>query len=96
MRRQQIAIINSMTPARAALPEDHQRVTKESASPAAAGLQVQDVNQAPEAVHLQMEKMMRKRCRKGGMKKMMRGHAGWRFAAGLWLISYRSPQLPGI
>jgi len=71
--RQQIAIINSMTPGERSFPKIINGGRKKRIA-AGAGMQIQDVNRLLKQ-HLQMEKMMKKMS-KGGMKKMMRGMPG--------------------
>jgi signal recognition particle subunit SRP54 len=71
--RQQIAIINSMTPGERRFPKVINGSRKKRIA-SGAGMQIQDVNRLLKQ-HLQMEKMMKKMS-KGGMKKMMRTLSG--------------------
>lgn len=78
--KQMESIINSMTPAERRDPDiisgsRRRRIAKGS------GTQVQDVGRLIKQ-HKQMQKMMRKFTRKGGMNKMMRGLGGMMLGAG--------------
>ena len=68
------AIINSMTPQERRFP-DVIRGSRKKRIAAGSGVQVQDVNRMLKQFQ-QMQKMMKKVTRKGGMKKMMRGLQG--------------------
>lgn len=69
-----VAIINSMTPAERQKP-DIIRGSRKKRIAAGAGTQIQEVNRLLKQ-HKQMQKMMGKMKKKGGMKKMMRGIPG--------------------
>jgi len=71
--KQQIAIINSMTPGERRFPKIINGGRKKRIA-AGSGMQIQDVNRLLKQ-HQQMSKMMKKMS-KGGLKKMMRGMPG--------------------
>ena len=68
------AMINSMTPAERRRPELIQGSRKRRITQGS-GTQVQDLNRLLKQ-HKQMQKMMKKVTKKGGMQKMMRGLQG--------------------
>jgi signal recognition particle subunit SRP54 len=73
--RQQVAIINSMTPAERRFPKTINGSRKKRIA-RGSGRQIQDVNRLLKQ-HVQMEKMMKKMSR-GGLQGMMRGLPGGR------------------
>lgn len=78
--RQQVAIINSMTPGERRFPKTINGSRKKRIA-RGSGRQIQDVNRLLKQ-HMQMEKMMKKMSR-GGLQGMMRGLSGGRPPPGL-------------
>ncbi len=72
--RRQVAIINSMTPGERQFPKTINGSRKKRIA-AGAGLQIQDVNRLLKQF-TQMEKMMKRMRKKGGLSSMMRGMRG--------------------
>ncbi len=72
--RRMIAIVGSMTPRERRFP-DVIRGSRKRRIAAGSGTQVQEVNRLLKQ-HGQMQKMMKKMSKKGGLAKLMRGHKG--------------------